>query len=711
MSQTYFRIAPAKLTQHYFKKNATVADTLKLIKEYASKYNYQVSELAKQLDAPTVEEYCNNIWNFVKQNIAYKEDRKGTEQVRQPARTWADRFTGVDCDCYTTFISALLHLKNISHDYRVVSWTAPGKWAHIYPVAYDGNGNSYAIDCIPEISRFNQQLNFTDNMDLEGLAGASGELSDAELMQQAITINGFDGSDDYDGSEAVVLYGMVEAEKDDAGAIAFNGRQMEALNDKDILETLQGALLTLESENVKQTELSGIVNVPIELRNAGNLIKNWSDKAERERIIELLIQNSNFSDFYKNIKDQMDAGEQLRGLEDQYFVALEGYHDDDDSLGKFKPLKKLKASIKKVKDKIKKTAVGKVIGKIKKAVNKVSPHMIALRNGFLLVMKGDIGGHASFLRKGLYTQQEAAQRSIPLNEWQEAKAKYEKIANRFKEAGGEEKNLRNAILKGKAKGEPVTPQTPPNIRPDEVKPGLSGSDDMELGVAPIVAAALKVIQGIIGVVKKAKDKAKAKREEKNNQQQQESEYQPGSSIGTVGDEGGSGEANELDTTDDKPKLPGEGQFSPGMTSQNNLVSEDFSNARPEKRTITDTTKNEPDTTDKENENLNNKTMADTKTTEAAQDDRPFLKRMWQDHKWWVIGGTLGLALLILLIVWMKNRAKKKKANALAGARRRAKQQQQQSRPSYRRRAPKALNGPLMLAGPKKKRNKAVKKKR
>src|SRR3954470_5962356 len=118
----------ALLTTIVQKKDATVADTIKLIPLIVRETTWQATELAKYLKAETLEQTCKNIWEFVYKHIAYKKDENGKEQVRSFARTWHDRHNyqkdkngnfikdrygekipgGVDCDCGTTFISTLL---------------------------------------------------------------------------------------------------------------------------------------------------------------------------------------------------------------------------------------------------------------------------------------------------------------------------------------------------------------------------------------------------------------------------------------------------------------------------------------------------------------------------------------------------------------------------------------------------------------------------
>ena len=82
-------------------KNANLDDTLANMKRIALRDVSQVKDLAEKLQGATVARTAENIWDFIRDNIAYKLDQKGIEELRTPARTWHDRFIGVDCDDYT----------------------------------------------------------------------------------------------------------------------------------------------------------------------------------------------------------------------------------------------------------------------------------------------------------------------------------------------------------------------------------------------------------------------------------------------------------------------------------------------------------------------------------------------------------------------------------------------------------------------------------
>jgi hypothetical protein len=166
----------AMLTTIVKKEGATVVDTIRLIPKVVGDTLFHTSRIAKVLKGRTVYESCKNIWQFVYDHIAYKKDEHGKEQVRSPARTWHDRSNtdGVDCDCYTVFISSILSNLKIRHKLRITKYSED-HFQHIYPIVPLSNGSYVTIDCV--VRAFNYEEPYSEkkdtNMDLEYLNGVS----------------------------------------------------------------------------------------------------------------------------------------------------------------------------------------------------------------------------------------------------------------------------------------------------------------------------------------------------------------------------------------------------------------------------------------------------------------------------------------------------------------------------------------------------------
>jgi hypothetical protein len=120
------------------KGSASVEDTMALIQKTVPLTLWHTEKIAKVLKGKTLYETCRNIWQFVYDHIQYKRDKDGVEQVRSPRRTWWERTSGVDCDCYTEFISSILLNLDIPHLARVTKYPKKypqvPRWQHVYPI-------------------------------------------------------------------------------------------------------------------------------------------------------------------------------------------------------------------------------------------------------------------------------------------------------------------------------------------------------------------------------------------------------------------------------------------------------------------------------------------------------------------------------------------------------------------------------------------------
>jgi hypothetical protein len=144
------------------KKGATVTDTVRFIPQVVRETLFQTSKLAPLLKGSNVYETCKNIWDFVYTHIAYKKDEEGKEQIRSPARGWHDRFHGIDCDCYTVFISSILSNLKIKHKLRITKYSQD-HFQHIYPIVPTTGGNYITVDCV--VDRFNYEEPYSEKQD------------------------------------------------------------------------------------------------------------------------------------------------------------------------------------------------------------------------------------------------------------------------------------------------------------------------------------------------------------------------------------------------------------------------------------------------------------------------------------------------------------------------------------------------------------------
>jgi hypothetical protein len=158
------------------RKNADVTHTVAFIPKVVNETLNHTKLIAQRLKGTSTYETCSNIWHFVYQHVAYRKDQEGYEQIRSPARVWHDRQKGVDCDCYSVFISSILTNCAIPHILRITKYHRD-YFQHIYPVVVL-HGKEIPIDCVTD--QFNYQVPYSEKrdypMDLQYLNGFDDDL-------------------------------------------------------------------------------------------------------------------------------------------------------------------------------------------------------------------------------------------------------------------------------------------------------------------------------------------------------------------------------------------------------------------------------------------------------------------------------------------------------------------------------------------------------
>ncbi|MDP3557677.1 MAG: hypothetical protein Q8T03_09905 [Bacteroidota bacterium] len=218
----------AMLTTIVKKEGATVADTIKFIPQVVNETLFHTKKIAKVLEGDNLRETCRNIWQFVYDHIAYKKDEDGKEQVRSPARAWHDRnnIQGVDCDCYTVFISSILTNLKIRHILRITKYKED-HFQHIYPIVPLPDGNYITIDCV--VRNFDYEEPYSEKkdtkMDLEYLNGV---FDSNNKSTDALDLVGI-----YDDREAMSELGKLFKRKSGGGGSSGGKKKMKF---KDVLK-------------------------------------------------------------------------------------------------------------------------------------------------------------------------------------------------------------------------------------------------------------------------------------------------------------------------------------------------------------------------------------------------------------------------------------------------------------------------------------------
>jgi hypothetical protein len=457
-------------------RDGDVFETVDLMKRVVWKYIDDTKRISSYLKGSTLKDTCQNIWNFLYHHIQYKLDERGLEQLRRPNRSWAERKTGIDCDCFSIFVSSILTNLQIPHSFRITKYEKDS-FQHVYVVVpIPGAVNEYIIDCV--LSKFNYEKPYTDkkdflmSLDKINIAVLSGFTPDVMDI-----VNGLDGLDDME----------------------LLGADAESIRSQAIYEHL------VKTRNLVAQKPHLIAQVdypPAFLQMLDYAIANWHTP-NRTAALENLARNEDVLNRLNGIEGMPDETE-LDGTDDLWgFLDGLSLGEIEEELGRAsrkerKAKRKAKRADRKKNKKGFFRKVGQAVKKGVKAVIRFNPLSIAARNGFLLFLKLNIKKVASRLKWGYATQQQATAKGVTTQQWEKSKKALAKIEKLFADKlQGKRSALKNAILKGKAGG----------------LNGFGGDEEVDirgLGVAPaaalaaaapVIAAAMKIMKET-GLMKK-----------------------------------------------------------------------------------------------------------------------------------------------------------------------------------------------------------------
>lgn len=286
----------AMLTSITKKEGATVADTIRFIPHVVNDTLFHTKKIALVLKGDSVPDTCRNIWQFVYDHISYKKDEEGKEQVRSPARTWHDRgnIQGVDCDCYTVFISSILSNLKIKHILRITKYKED-YFQHIYPIVPLSDGSYITIDCV--VRNFDYEEPYSEKkdtkMDLEYLNGVFDSGNKTADVSDLVGI--------HDDREAMSELGKLFKRKSSGGASSV-GAGKKKIKIKEVLK--KGLHLTNVLNPATATIRAGVLlSAKLNVMKIGEHLK-WaylSDEAAKKKGIDMV----KFAKL-KSIKDKLE---------------------------------------------------------------------------------------------------------------------------------------------------------------------------------------------------------------------------------------------------------------------------------------------------------------------------------------------------------------------------------------------------------------------
>ena len=478
----YFPIPEAQDT--VIIENGAVEDTVELMKKVVWRYLEDTEKIAQYLEGNNTLETSSNIWNFLYHHIQYRLDKRGLEQLRRPARSWADRKDGIDCDCFSIFISSILTNLKIPHSFRITKYGGD-HFQHVYVVA-SYNKEILIID--PVLSNFDYEKPFSEYKDFP------------------MNLNGID---------VAVLSGH----NDSLSEALLGAPDFEYLGDTEEkqLDALYNYLVTTRSALTENPQMIAHLEDPqAYLKMLGYAIAYWyTDK--RDEALEVLSRNEEKLNIDQGFLSYADENDEDDWNED---IELAGKRK---RRGFFKKLGKLAKKIKK--------GIKKGLKDVGKAIVRFNPLTAASRGGFLMALKLNIKKMASKLKWAYATQEQAARKGISASDWERSKKALNKVEKLFADKlQGKRKHLKNAILKGKAGG--LNGYVDP--RAGDLA-GLGEPFSLAASIAaatPVIIAAVKILKDT-GLIGKSEDESKESIEKESQDAAQDAPALPTASSSST----------------------------------------------------------------------------------------------------------------------------------------------------------------------------------
>lgn len=383
---------------------ADVMTTLDYMQELILNTLYQTKAISNVLKGNNIFNTAKNIWYFLYENIQYKLDEVGIEQLREPNRSWADRKEGIDCDCFSIFTSSILTNLNISHSLRITKYNGKQNYQHVYVVVTDENDNEIIID--PVLDSFNTEKKYS-------------EKHDKKMKIRHQVLNGI--------GEFSPTFGF---EFD-----SLSGLGLGAINENSLVDaTRQHLENTLRIVETNPATIRDLVNPQLYAKQIRYVLQNWNNPIDRARAIE-----------------------KVERMEDSSLNGLNGFLSKAWSTIKTAVTNTATTVANTVKSAGEK--VGDALKKVGKTIVKYNPLTLAMRGGLLLAFKINIFQITKKLKWAYLTEAQAKERGFNMAQWYKLKDTLIKVENMFVKIGGDRENLKKVILSGKNGGlgiEPVT---------------------------------------------------------------------------------------------------------------------------------------------------------------------------------------------------------------------------------------------------------------
>ena len=442
--EKYFK--PATGTNELINDDATVFDTLDFVGVLVQKTIGDTKEIAQVLKRATLDETCHAIFDFFYQNYQYKLDDVGVEQVRRPTRAWADRKTGIDCDCFTASVSSVLTNLGIEHYLKIIAINGKEHFQHIYVVVpkrkdldINSRANYWVID--PVLNHYNEEapkITKTKHLKMNGIP-----------LQQ---LNGIDDVVAGLGNEFEGIEESLSGASTEEFHRHFKARLLKFItNTKNVVMKKQGELSHFYKPGILITQLN---RLQAALGGTDEHLEGVLEQLSNEEHLAVQPQFTSVYDAMHGHDDHL-YGVMYGNIDDRMLGTVLGVGNLGRSHSKTKEGGKHKRGFfTKVKNANKVVKGGKFKNAFKKLVRvlkKTSPLAIAARGGFIMAMRINFAKIAEKAYWGFQTREFALSKGIKPDYYDACVKVKEKLIKVFVERlGGNESTIKKPIMNGRA---------------------------------------------------------------------------------------------------------------------------------------------------------------------------------------------------------------------------------------------------------------------
>lgn len=495
--------------------------TLDELKEACKSYK-QVEKLAAHLKADSEAQSAFNVWHWLHCNVNYNYDKAGEEEIRTPARTWADRKTGVDCDCLAVFTACLFICMGYRPLFEIVAFHNSPQYSHIYV-----NLNGLAVDRVLPVFGIRPSLitkKYLMEIPVYHLSGIDGCMNGLQGVYESTLSKIFSKTatpeDSLNFRKAQVLITLQNVDPDAYKLGAIIMPHVQAIGDDGAYyfdnEYVAKVAKQLDSD-LQKRHLNGIYGLgkgwlKKAIKKVGNAVKKVAKsttnavktvakatantvKAAAKCTVNAVKATANVTKAAAQAVtgNAKKAKETLKKAATQVKAAaiapIKQAAKDTKSVVKNAVVQPVKTVtqvtlINPIKDTV------KIAGKLFKVLLvKLNPALILIRSGLKLLIAINFLGMATRFSIGLLTQAEAEQKGYDKDTWESAKKAIDKIVRFWKKIGGKEDKLLKTIRNGSTRKALFKKNYNKNTKIVE-----TGEDSATLG-----AVEIKILNGINGL--------------------------------------------------------------------------------------------------------------------------------------------------------------------------------------------------------------------